>query len=188
MECGVWGSPYEVRCQWLHRLLNTRHPRSFFIIAQNISWTWRICIRHTPTKNPHLFEAAMAHFLFQKGNAFQVHITQETWTSAGQQQTKIICSWIKPWICHLVESIAHSLECRTQLTTALCSFQEWIWYADTMKGSSGHYSTLDYKRVPLMPRLWVDECFENCGSILNDFYLFSHPCIYFTKMNSSFIL
>lgn len=31
----VWGSPYGIICQWLHKLLNTRHPRSLFIVAQN---------------------------------------------------------------------------------------------------------------------------------------------------------
>lgn len=61
---------------------------------------------------------------FQMGSAFQGCITQETWTSTGQQQTKIICFWTKPWICHLVQSVAHFLECRTQLIRVLCHFQE----------------------------------------------------------------
>lgn len=100
-----------------------------------IFWTWRICIGHTPTKCLHSSEAAMSPCPFRMGSAFQGCITQETWTSAGQQPTTIICFWIKPWICHLAQSlhisrnIGHSL---SQFSAVFQSVDLMSWYNSTI--------------------------------------------------------
>lgn len=160
------------------------------IIMHNCSkWFPRLgtCVSGTHPPN------ALIHLRQQWGTSFsngKCLLGLHNWrhlNSAGQQQIMIIRFWLTSWVCHLVQSIVQFPGSRTQLITILSSFQEcgldiliqWEATQDTIP--------LLIPRVPWRPYLRVHECFENCSSILKDFYLSSF-CIYFMKFNPSHII